>query len=89
HRLTPASLKTLEDIRRFLQAPHLVQEIVSGEKTPILSHVLPLYEQLIIILRNLVRELEKLSLGINATIRKLEEYLNMSRRTKIHALATG
>ncbi|KAJ7862365.1 hypothetical protein B0H14DRAFT_2251944, partial [Mycena olivaceomarginata] len=47
HRLTPATLKTLEDIRQFLQVPHLVQEIVSGEKTPILSYVPPLYGQLI------------------------------------------
>ncbi|KAJ6614513.1 ribonuclease H-like domain-containing protein, partial [Mycena sp. CBHHK59/15] len=87
HRLSPMTLQVLGDIRRFLQVLHLVQEIVSAEKTPTLSYVLPLYEQLIIILKDLAKELPKLSLGINATIRKLEEYFHMSRRTKLYGLA--
>ncbi|KAJ7192102.1 hypothetical protein GGX14DRAFT_578409 [Mycena pura] len=40
-------------------------------------------------LKDLSRELDELSIGINAIIRKLEEYLNLSRRTKAYALAMG
>ncbi|KAJ7663376.1 hypothetical protein DFH06DRAFT_986792, partial [Mycena polygramma] len=89
HRLSPTTLKVLQDIRRLLQIPHIVQEIVSAEKTPTLSVVLPMYEKLIVMLKDLSRELDELSIGINATIRKLEEYLNMSRRTKAYSLAMG
>ncbi|KAJ7764184.1 hypothetical protein DFH07DRAFT_738399, partial [Mycena maculata] len=89
HRLSKDTLRALHDIRRFLQVPHLVQEIVSGEKTPTLSFALPLYEKLIVMLKDLRKDLDELSIGINGTIRKLEEYLNMSRRTKIYSLAMG
>ncbi|KAJ7120735.1 hypothetical protein C8R43DRAFT_1090881 [Mycena crocata] len=87
HRLSPITLQVLTDIRRFLQIPHIVQEIVSAEKTPTLSIVLPMYEKLILMLKDLAKQLDVLSLGINATIEKLEEYLNMSRRTRMYALA--
>ncbi|KAJ7442790.1 hypothetical protein B0H11DRAFT_1881689 [Mycena galericulata] len=89
HRLSATTLKVLEDIRRFLQVPHIVQEIVSAEKTHTLSIVLPMYEKLIVMLKDLARNLDELSIGINATIRKLEEYLGMSRRTRMYALAMG
>ncbi|KAF8129408.1 hypothetical protein K438DRAFT_2137098, partial [Mycena galopus ATCC 62051] len=89
HLLNPKTLQVLTDIRRFLQIPHLVQEIVSGEKTPTLSYVLPMYEQLIIMLKNLAKDLDKLTFGIHGAIaiRKLEEYLNMSRRSRMYGLA--
>ncbi|KAJ6565157.1 hypothetical protein DFH09DRAFT_868743, partial [Mycena vulgaris] len=34
HAFDSATLQVLQDIRRFLQIPHIVQEIVSAEKTP-------------------------------------------------------
>ncbi|KAJ7818482.1 hypothetical protein B0H14DRAFT_3089486 [Mycena olivaceomarginata] len=79
----------LQDIRRFLQVPHIVQEIVSAEKTLTLSIVLPMCEKLILMLKDLRNKLDELSLGINTTIRKLEEYCNMSRRTRVYGLAMG
>ncbi|KAJ7482848.1 ribonuclease H-like domain-containing protein [Mycena galericulata] len=87
HALDAVSLQVLQDIRRFLQVPHIVQEIVSAEKTPTLSIVLPMYERLIVMLRDLAKDLDVLSHAINATIKKLEEYLGKSRRTKIYSLA--
>ncbi|KAJ7039416.1 hypothetical protein C8F04DRAFT_898191, partial [Mycena alexandri] len=66
-----------------------VEELVSAEKTPTLSIVLPLYERLIIMLRNLKRQLPKLGHAISAAIHKLEEYLGLSRRAPIYALAMG
>ncbi|KAK7000798.1 hypothetical protein R3P38DRAFT_2413237, partial [Favolaschia claudopus] len=71
--------------------PHLaaVQEIVSAEKTPTLSLVLPIYENPLLILRSpmIAQEPEKINIAINAAPRKIEEYLNLSRGTKIYSLA--
>ncbi|KAJ7181343.1 hypothetical protein C8R43DRAFT_870106, partial [Mycena crocata] len=89
HALSELELAVLRDIREFLQVFHLVQELVSAEKTPTLCIVLPLYERLIIMLRDLKRKIPKLSHAITASIRKLEEYLALSRRAPIYALAMG
>lgn len=83
------TLRVLQDIRRFLEIFHLVQEIVSAEKTPTLSVVLPLYEKLIVMLNDLAKELGEISHAIKASVEKLEEYLAVSRCTKIYSLAMG
>lgn len=82
-------LQVLDDIRKFLQVPHVVQELVSAEKTPTLSLVLPLYEQLIVMLRDLKIDLPKLSHAINASIEKLQEYMEKTRKTPMHIFAMG
>ncbi|KAJ6608111.1 hypothetical protein B0H10DRAFT_1816493, partial [Mycena sp. CBHHK59/15] len=89
HRLSATTLMVLQDIQQFLQVPHIVQEIISAEKTPTLSIVLPMYEKLILMLKDLAKELNELSLRISTTIQKLKEYLNMSRWTRMYALAMG
>ena len=81
------SLQVLADIRQFLYVPHLVQEILSAEKTPTLSIVLPMYEKLIVMLNDLKRKLPKLTHAISASVYKLNEYLGKSRKTKLYALA--
>ncbi|KII92966.1 hypothetical protein PLICRDRAFT_70282, partial [Plicaturopsis crispa FD-325 SS-3] len=81
--------EVLHDIRQFLHAPHLVQELVSGQKTPTLSLVLPMYEELIDVLRELSEDLPRISHAINASILKLEQYLGKTRSTRIYALAMG
>lgn len=83
------ALRVLDDIRTFLRVPHIVQEIVSAEKTPTLSIVLPIYEKLIVMLKNLQAQLPEIAHAIGASVEKLEEYLTYSRRTKIYALAMG
>jgi tRNA(Ser,Leu) C12 N-acetylase TAN1 len=83
------TLRVLGDIRRFLEVFHVVQEIVSAQKTPTLSMDLPLYENLIVMLRNLDTDLDEISHAIEASIRKLEHYLSLSQRTKIYSLAMG
>ncbi|KII88822.1 hypothetical protein PLICRDRAFT_110575, partial [Plicaturopsis crispa FD-325 SS-3] len=88
HALEEKELQVLADILTFLQIPHCVQEIVSAEKTPTLTIVLPLYEKLITVLNALkVHKLPKLSHAISGCVQKLEEYLNLSRRTKMYSLA--
>ncbi|KAJ6576095.1 hypothetical protein DFH09DRAFT_915101 [Mycena vulgaris] len=87
HSFDATTLRVLQDIRRFLEIFHVVQEIVSAEKTPTLSIVLPMYEKLIVMLNDLAKDLEKISHAIKASGQKLEEYLNRSRRTKMYSLA--
>jgi hypothetical protein len=77
------------DIREFLYVFHVVQELVSAEKTPTLSIVLPMYEKLIIMLSDLKKKTPELSHAISASISKLEEYLAKSRTSKIYSLAIG
>jgi hypothetical protein len=89
HMLSDMALHILDDIRTFLRVPHIVQEIVSAEKTPTLSIVLPIYEKLIVMLKNIRSQLPEIAHAINASVEKLEEYLAYSRRTKIYALAMG
>ncbi|KAJ7680087.1 hypothetical protein B0H14DRAFT_3101791 [Mycena olivaceomarginata] len=89
HSFDPMTLRVLQDIRRFLEIFHIVQEIVSAEKTPTLSIVLPMYEKLIVMLNDLAKDLEELSHAIKVSVQKLEEYLSLSRRTKIYSLAMG
>ncbi|KIY61634.1 hypothetical protein CYLTODRAFT_362592, partial [Cylindrobasidium torrendii FP15055 ss-10] len=82
--------RVLKDIRRFLAYPHFMQELLSAERTPTLARVIPMYERLIQLLRNKVRvKLPKLRHAIDASIAKLEEYLDHARCTDLYVLAMG
>ncbi|KAF8185444.1 hypothetical protein BJ912DRAFT_1114624 [Pholiota molesta] len=89
HAFSDIEIKVASDIRRFLYVFHVVQELVSAEKTPTLSIVLPLYEKLITMLKLLRRALPELVHGIDASVAKLEEYLAISRGNRIYGLAMG
>jgi hypothetical protein len=71
----------------FLNVFHSAQQIVSAEKTPTLSIVIPIYEKLITMLSNLKRHLPNLKHAISASIDKLEEYMGKARSTKMYVLA--
>lgn len=88
-RLRQATLDLLQDIRQFLQAPHLVQEVLSVQKTPTLSMALPGYEKLLVLLRLLKRRLWRIEHAINASICKLEEYLMKAHENDIYVVAIG
>ncbi|KZT63538.1 hypothetical protein DAEQUDRAFT_680200, partial [Daedalea quercina L-15889] len=85
--LRQVSLELLCDIREFLQVPHLVQEVLSAQKTPTLSMALPGYEKLLAVLRLLKKKLWRIAHGIDACIKKLEEYLGKARQTDMYILA--
>jgi hypothetical protein len=90
--ITEDQQEVLRDICEFLQIPHAVQELLSAEHTPTLCEVLPQYENLLVMLRDLrvikLREAKpQLSRAINAAIKKIEEYVQKSRKTRIYALA--
>lgn len=68
---------------------HSIQELASAEKTPTLSIILPLYEGLIEMLGLMKTTLPNLSHIIDVSLRKLREYVDKARGTRIYALAMG
>lgn len=72
--LSDEQYAVLNDIRRFLHAFHIVQELVSAEKIPTLAFVLPLYDKLLTLLEDIKKHLPALSFAISASQRKLKEY---------------
>ena len=66
--LNNTKIQVLSDIQQFLYIFHIVQEIVSAEKTPTLSLVLPLYEKLVALLNKLKIQLPKLEHAIEASV---------------------
>jgi hypothetical protein len=90
-KLSDAELDVLADIRLFLLFPHKVQELVSGEKTPTLSFVLPAYEDLLVALKreHTTGQLIRISHAVNTAVSKLETYLNTARKNPIYAIAMG
>lgn len=68
---------------------HSIQELASAEKTPTLSIILPLYEGLIEMLGLMKTTLPNLCHIIDVSLRKLREYVDKARGTRIYALAMG
>ena len=81
--------KVLRDIYFILRLPHRAQEILSSEHTPTTSHALPIYETLIKSWERLKGLLPHLSGYIDVGIKKIREYLSLSRRTQIYAFSLG
>ena len=89
HELSELEIQVLVDIKDYLAFFHVVQEEVSAQRTPTLSVVLPLYEQLIQHLKKAKQLLPCLSHAMDTSIKKLDEYLAQSRKSRIYALAIG
>ncbi|KAF5370272.1 hypothetical protein D9758_006873 [Tetrapyrgos nigripes] len=85
--LKDSELLVLNDIRLYLKAFHVIQEAVSGERTPTLSFVLPLYERLVSNLKKLRIILPNLSHMIDSSLDKIYEYVDKARSTHIYAFA--
>ena len=64
-----------------------MQELVSAEKTPTLSVVLPLYERLIGMLKKIARIYPKIAHAILFSAEKLDKYMGYSRQSRIYAIA--
>ncbi|KAJ3838246.1 ribonuclease H-like domain-containing protein [Lentinula raphanica] len=85
--LTRFDLGVLDDVRKFLKAFHLVQELASASKTPTLAMVLPLYEHLIQNLNMLKTVLPYLLHIITSALDKIHEYVRKSRVTNMYVFA--
>ncbi|KAJ4476576.1 hypothetical protein C8R41DRAFT_869713 [Lentinula lateritia] len=67
----------------------MVQELLSAQRTPMLSVILPLYEKLIHELTAAKKDLPKISHAIGASVAKLKEYLSYARKNRVYVLAMG
>lgn len=85
--LSDKEIDALVDIRQILEIPHAAQELLSGEKAPTITYMLPVYEDLIDSLRILQTTIPEASYAIQAGITKLEEYVSRARKSRIHALS--
>ncbi|KAJ2926565.1 hypothetical protein H1R20_g10525, partial [Candolleomyces eurysporus] len=77
----------LEKYKGHADTYSMSDKVVSAEKTPTLSFILPMYEKLLTMLDNLKSQLPELSIAISASQTKLREYLMLSRKTKAYAAA--
>ena len=90
--LDPKEREVLGDICEFLAMPHAAQELLSGEYTPTLCQVIPVYEELLQSLRELRLEKidqDKPQIGqaIAASIKKIEDYVSKARKNHTYAIA--
>jgi hypothetical protein len=79
--------EVLHHIHQILEVPHKCQELLSAEKTPTLSLVLPSYEALVLMWKKLAKEIPELSHYIGLGVAKIMEYVSKGRRSRIYALA--
>ena len=77
----------LGDIRELLYIFHAFQELLSAEKTPGLAFVLPLYVQLIGMLKKFKEIHPKFASAISVAINKIEEYTTYAHQNQVYALA--
>ncbi|KAJ3889881.1 hypothetical protein GG344DRAFT_50776, partial [Lentinula edodes] len=89
HRLNGKQIEVLLDIQEYLSYAHMVQELLSAQRTPTLSVILPLYEKLIHALNTSKEHLPKISHAIGASVEKLKEYLGYARKNRVYVLAMG
>ncbi|KAF9044267.1 hypothetical protein BJ165DRAFT_1348015 [Panaeolus papilionaceus] len=89
HHFNDIELEVLHDFQDLLYIFHVVQELVSAEKTPTLSIVLPLYEQLTVMLADFKVVKPQLAHAIEPGIAKLKAYLAETQSTKAYAMAMG
>jgi hypothetical protein len=87
--LNEREISVLEDIHQVLHVAHLVQELLSGERTPTLSIALPTYELLISKWKHLQQTIPELDPFIGQGIRKIEDYMVETRKSRIYAHAMG
>jgi hypothetical protein len=82
-------INVLEDIKRVLKAFHIAQELLSSERTPTLSLVLPTYEQLHELLRGYLTKntFPHLNHAIHAASNKIAKYVRIARQNECYGIA--
>lgn len=82
-----ASLAQLIDLHQILTFPHVVQELLSAQKTPTVSQTLPTYGLLISKWKGLARRMTYASDALNKGIDKIQHYVHASKENKVFILA--
>ncbi|THH14369.1 hypothetical protein EUX98_g9621 [Antrodiella citrinella] len=87
-RLDDMEIRVLSDIRQFLLVFHVMQEVLSYEKTPTLAMTIPTYENLLNLLRmHRTSNLKPLAHAINIAIGRIEKYMAKARKTRVYSLS--
>ncbi|TEB27308.1 hypothetical protein FA13DRAFT_1883877 [Coprinellus micaceus] len=89
HRMSEEQFAILNNIRLFLGLFDVVQELVSAEKTPTLSFVLPMYKKLLTMLEDLKSVLLEIASAISSSQTKLQGYLNNACSSPAYTMAIG
>lgn len=87
--LEPHELDTLQDIHDVLEIFHSCQELLSSERTPTVSMVLPAFDELLKSLQAAQENHPELKHFIGVAISKIQDYLDKARKTRIYSLAMG
>ena len=69
--------------------PHMVQELLSGEYTPTLCQVIPVYEELLqslweLHLAKINQDKPQIGLAIATSIKKIEDYVFKAQKNPIY-----
>lgn len=78
--------KVLNHIYQILEIPHKCQELLAVEKTPTLLLALSAYEALVLMWKQVAKEIPELSHYIRLGIAKIMKYVSKGRRSCIYAL---
>ncbi|TFK48722.1 hypothetical protein OE88DRAFT_495207 [Heliocybe sulcata] len=85
--LDDAEAEVLNDIKEFLRCAFAVHEMVGEEKLPLAVMAVPLYEQLLTVLKEFQQSLPELNSAISVAATKLEEALIECRKSDVYSLA--
>ncbi|KZT28809.1 hypothetical protein NEOLEDRAFT_781280 [Neolentinus lepideus HHB14362 ss-1] len=85
--LDDAESDVLSDIKEFLRCAFAVHEMVGEEKLPLAVMAVPLYEQLLTVLKEFQQSLPEINSAISITVTKLEEALTECRKSEAYALS--
>ena len=88
-KLSNMQLQVLDDVRTFLNIPHLIQELLSSDRTLTLPVALPVHERLLSLLVTSKEVLPLLVHGLDDAIAKLQNYLMVERKKPIYSIAIG
>ncbi|EPQ54779.1 hypothetical protein GLOTRDRAFT_139276 [Gloeophyllum trabeum ATCC 11539] len=85
--LDDAETDVLSDIKEFLRCAYAVHEMVGEEKLPLAIVAIPLYEQLLNVLKDFQETLPEIQSAMSVTTLKLEEALTESRKSEAYGLS--
>lgn len=87
--LTGVDLTLLKEIRQILLLFHQVQELLSSERTPTLSVVLPAYEFCLKSLCDVVKHnyYPHLNHALQEAIEKLDQYVKLARKNPVYGIS--
>ncbi len=82
-------LLVLNDVRAWLKIMHTGQELLAAHKTPTLPLLLPVYEEMVNMLRDAILVHSGIQHAVSASVDKLLEYIRKCRKSRLYTFAMG